>query len=94
MPARCLCRPATRYHVHVFLVNLLKNMFTVYFLRTLFIAYLHCSLLFCFQGVTLIEALNGPIVNPNPAPAAPPVAVALQSNSEKKNRHVTKLKIE
>ena len=41
-----------------------------------------------YQCVTLIEALNGPIVNPNPAPAAPPVAVALQSNSEKKNRRV------
>ena len=40
-----------------------------------------------YQGVTLIEALNGPIANPNPAPAAPPVAVALQSSSaEKKNR--------
>ena len=39
-----------------------------------------------YQCVTLIEALNGPIVNPNPAPAAPPVAVALQSSSEKKNR--------
>ena len=40
-----------------------------------------------YQGVTLIEALNGPIASPNPAPAAPPVAVALQSSSaEKKNR--------
>ena len=44
-----------------------------------------------YQCVTLIEALNGPIVNPNPAPAAPPVAVALQSNSEKKNRRVLRV---
>ena len=41
-----------------------------------------------YQCVSLIEALNGPISNPNPAPAAPPVAVALQSSSEKKNRRV------
>ena len=39
-----------------------------------------------YQGVSLVEALNGPIVTANPAPAAPPVAVALQNNSEKKNR--------